>query len=190
MYRDILQAAHQGHPGMVRMKRIPRRTYWWPGMGSAAEEYVRHCGTCQKSTKLYPALRIPKAHIPRAATPASQWALDITGPFFNGQYLVMAVDSTSGFPKGLSTKSTSSNIIIHWLSDLFARYGNPNAVLTDNGPQFISTEFQTFLWGLDIHHYTAAVYNPQENGQVEGFNRYLKFGIQTFSNATSWNQGL
>ena len=127
MYWDILQAAHQGHPGMVRMKRILRRTYWWPGMGSAAEEYVRHCGPCQKSTKSRPALRIPKAHIPRAATPASQWALDITGPFFNGQYLVVAVDSTSGFPEVLSTKSTSSDIIIHWLSDLFARYGNPDA---------------------------------------------------------------
>ena len=187
---QILQQAHRGHPGIVRMKRLLRQTYWWPGMQHQVESFVKFCHPCQRSEKSRPALPMPTTTIPRARTPAKQWALDITGPFWNGRYLVVALDAATNFPEVLDTTTTTSTRIIQWLKELFARYGNPDAVLTDNGRQFTSQEFQTFLKHLDIHHYTSSVYNPQENGQVERFNKYLKYGIQTFGTSTSWEEGI
>ncbi|MCP4053487.1 MAG: hypothetical protein GY739_10540 [Mesoflavibacter sp.] len=44
----LLQQAHQGHPGIVRMKRNMRNSYWWPGMDTAIEHHVRqHSNTLQ-----------------------------------------------------------------------------------------------------------------------------------------------
>ena len=32
LQRRILHAAHEGHPGIVKAKRLIRTTYWWPGL--------------------------------------------------------------------------------------------------------------------------------------------------------------
>ena len=191
IWPTILSSAHSGHPGIVRMKRILRETYWWPGMSTQAESHVQHCMACQRSAKSQPHHRIPATTIPRAQEAAKQWALDITGPFWNGRYLAVAIDSFSGYPEILDTKDTTSGTIITWLKDLFAKQGLPDGILTDNGPQFVSEEFRTFLRDGDIHHYTSAVYNPRENGQVEAFNKYIKHGVQAFSSANKpWHQGI
>jgi len=101
------------------------------------------------------------------------------------------VDYGSSYPEILVTKNITSQNILVWLRRLFARYGNPEAIVSDNGPQFISQEFEQFLQQRDIHHYRSPVYSPQENGLVERFNKYLKHGIQAFTaQGTSWDKGL
>ena len=42
-------------------------------------------------------------------------------------------------------RSTSSTRIIEGLKPIFARFGVPQTLKTDNGPQLISEEFETFL---------------------------------------------
>ena len=57
-----------------------------------------------------------------------------------------------------STKTTEK------LQKLFARYGMPTQLLSDNGPQFKSEEFQIFLKRNGIKHLTSAPYHPASNG--------------------------
>ena len=91
----------------------------------------------------------------------------------------MAVDYTMGWPEVLSRASFKARDIIDWLdADVFSRYGLLRALVTDNGPQFISQEFWDYLQTNDIHHLRTAVYNPTENGLVERFNRTLKTMVQ------------
>ncbi len=40
LQRRLLQLAHAAHPGIVRMKRKMRETYWWPGMDRDIENLV------------------------------------------------------------------------------------------------------------------------------------------------------
>ncbi len=47
----------------------------------------------------------------------------------------------------------------------------------DNGPQFASAEFQLFLEEHGVVPLMAAIYNPQENGLVEQWNKMLKYRI-------------
>lgn len=42
----ILELAHEGHPGMSKMKRRLRSKVWWPKMDQNVEMYVKQCHDC------------------------------------------------------------------------------------------------------------------------------------------------
>lgn len=46
-------------------------------------------------------------------------------------------------------------------------------VRSDNGSEFISSEFHTFLHSFGITHQTSCVYTPQQNGVVERKHKHL-----------------
>ncbi len=179
--RPIIEAIHVGHPGMVRTKANLRSTYWWPGADAQVETFIKHCEPCQRSTKSARTPTPSGVNIPAATKAGEQWGLDITGPFYNGAYLVVLIDYFSRYPEVMQTKDITSRNIIRWIKETWDKSSNPSALVTDNGPQFVSQEFTDFLADRDIHHHTTSVYNPQENGLVESFNRFLKYGVQTFS---------
>ena len=60
------------------------------------------------------------------------------------------------------------------LSWLPYRYGLPIVLVSDNGPQFTSQEFQNFLRGLGIKHHLTA---PATNGQAARFVQTIKTGL-------------
>ncbi len=160
-------------------------------MDHTVEDYIKNCGECARSSKAQPGKNSrDDAAIPKPVQPAKQWGLDIAGPFYSGYYVVSLVDYFSRFPELLVTKTTTSQRIIEWLKITFGRTGFPDALVTDNGPQFVSSEFTDYLRRRSIHHYTTPVYTPQENGLVEVWNRTLKQGIQAFSRTTAWAEGL
>ncbi len=189
--KSLLAEAHVGHPGIVRMKRKLREGFWWPGQDKDVEKHVRHCVPCQRSAKSEGAKKVPTTSLPEVTTPATHYAMDITGPFMNGQNIVVLIDYCSKFPEILSTATTTSGKIITWLKEVFARYGCPDRITTDNGPQFTSNEFTDFLDKRDVKHIRTAVYNPKGNGLVESFNRFVKYGVQAFlAENVEWNEGL
>ena len=49
----------------------------------------------------------------------------------------------------------------------FARYGIPDVVISDNGPQFSSIEFQNFAHQWGFQHVTSSPKYAQNNGGVE-----------------------
>ncbi len=191
LMQTLLHRAHEGHPGIVRMKRKMRESYWWPGMDRAIEQHVQHCYPCQRSSKSRPTTAVPAISLPVETVPGRHYAIDITGPCFNGNNVVCLIDYATRFPETLTTKKTTSAVIINWLKGIFARYGTPDILTSDNGPQFVSDEFREFLGSRDIEHHRAAVYNPQENGVVENFNRYIKHGIEAFTAENiDWDEGM
>ena len=73
-------------------------------------------------------------------------------------------------------QSTTSQRTIEVLRELFSSYGLPEQVVSDNGPQFVSAEFETFMRNNGIKHIRCAPYHPSSNGLAERF-------IQTFKKA-------
>ncbi len=61
---EILQQVHLGHPGVTQMKRLLRKSYWWPQMATQVEELVAWCTGCQFSEKSLPPVDILKVVIP------------------------------------------------------------------------------------------------------------------------------
>ncbi|GFS39176.1 uncharacterized protein K02A2.6 [Trichonephila inaurata madagascariensis] len=73
--------------------------------------------------------------------------------------------------KVITTKKT-----IECLRDSFARSGLPRGLVSDNGSQFTSYEFQRFMQGNGVQHKTSAPFKPSSNGQAE---RYVATLIQS-----------
>ena len=98
---------------------------------------------------------------------------------------MVIIDYFSKYPEILLTDSISSPRITSWLEEVFARFGNPEELVSDNGPQFVSDEFKAFLARKNIIHSLTAVYNPAQNGLVEVFNRSIKSAAQIASTQKS-----
>ena len=74
--------------------------------------------------------------------------------------------------------STTSSATITALRDIFSRHGLPEILVSDNGSQFSSTEFEQFCTNNGIMHRTSAPYKPSTNGQAERVVQILKSAIK------------
>ena len=63
------------------------------------------------------------------------------------------------------SKTTSTRTIAE-LCKLFASYGLPEQIVTDNGPQFTSDEFSHFLKQNGVKHIRCSPYHPASNGMA------------------------
>jgi hypothetical protein len=88
-------------------------------------------------------------------------------------YLVI-VDYASGYPELLKMSTTSSNAVITAMKSVFARYGVPDVVMSDNGPQYIAKEFADFANDWDFKHVTSSPHYPQSNGMAESTVKAMK----------------
>lgn len=46
--KGLLKKAHEGQPGIVRFKGKLRELYWWPGMDTESERFVRNLSAMQR----------------------------------------------------------------------------------------------------------------------------------------------
>ncbi|GFW92448.1 uncharacterized protein K02A2.6 [Trichonephila clavipes] len=66
-------------------------------------------------------------------------------------------------------KVTTTKKTIECLRDSFARFGLPRVLVSDNGSQFTSYEFQRFMHKNGVRHKTSAPFKPSSNGQAERY---------------------
>ena len=64
-------------------------------------------------------------------------------------------------------QNTSSQQVIDKCKPHFARYGIPDILISDNGPQFSSELFKKFSNKYQFKHYTSSPHYPQSNGRAE-----------------------
>ncbi|CAB4040584.1 G- coupled receptor GRL101 [Paramuricea clavata] len=87
-------------------------------------------------------------------------------------------DAHSKWPEVEIMPSTTSTQTIDRLRTIFPRYGVPAQVVTDNGPQFTSAEFQLFLKTNGIKLITTAPFHPATNGQAKRFVQSFKHAMK------------
>lgn len=178
----ILDLAHEGHPGIVRMKQLCRDAVWWAGIDKDIERYVRDCTACVLSGKAAKPRPGPLHPVPLPSGPWRKLAVDIAGEFMaaphHQRYVIVAVDMYSKWPEVAACGSPTSASVIEFLTSIFDRFGLVEEIVTDNGVQFVSKEFEDFLAAHSIKHSKSALYSPQANAAVERFNRVVKEGIK------------
>lgn len=179
----VLQLAHEGHPGIVRMKSRCRESVWWPGIDSQLENFVHECMPCTHSGKSVRPVPGPLQPVQLPSGPWRKISLDIAGEFNvapdHQRYIVAAIDYYSKWPEAAACGTVTSATLIQFLTAIFDRFGLVDEVVTDNGPQMTSLEFRQFLERHGVRHSTSALYAPQSNAEIERFNRVIKEGIST-----------
>ena len=68
---------------------------------------------------------------------------------------------------------------------LFARYGVPAQLVSDNASQIKSEEFEQFVKRNVIKHITSAPYHPATNGEAERCVQSFKNGMKS-ETEVSW----
>lgn len=171
----ILKEIHDGHPGIVKMKQIARNYVWWETLESDIERTVQECVAC-RSQRSAPA-PAPLHSWPWPEEPWARLNLDFLGPFNNKYYLVI-VDAHSKWIEVEHVSCTSAVVVIDSLRKLFARFGLPKRIVSDNGPPFSSAEFKKYLDINGIRHTLVAPYHPSSNGAAENAVKLVKRALK------------
>ena len=90
----------------------------------------------------------------------------------------VVVDAHSKWPKVAIVSTSSTQITIDVLRSLFARYGLQEQLVSYNGSQFTSGEFEQFTRANGIRHIKSAPYHAASNGQVERFIQTIKHSLR------------
>ena len=173
--QQILSELHRGHPGVVRMKALARSHVWWPNLDRDVEECAKLCTPCQ-ANKHSP----PKAPLHPWAWPSAPWQrvhIDFAGPV-RGQMLLILTDAYSKWPEVYVVSSTTASMTITKLRETFARFGLPEQVVSDNGPQFVSEELDVFLRKNGVKHIRCSPYHPASNGAAERLVQTVKRALE------------
>ncbi|PIO60823.1 integrase core domain protein [Teladorsagia circumcincta] len=160
----VLSLLHDGHPGMSRMKSLARCYVYWTNITKDIENFVRSCSNCQEVAKT--PVKTELFSWPKEEKLWSRIHVDFAGPI-NGKMFLIIVDAYSKWPEVIEMSSTTSKATIRQLSKLFAQFGCPETLVSDNGSQFTSLEFTEFCKKSGVVHIRSPPYHPQSNGQAE-----------------------
>lgn len=174
----VLDSLHEGHVGTVKMKSLARSYVWWPGIDKQIEDITKTCPGCQGIQNAPPQAPLHPWEWP--STPWQRVHIDFAGPFMNSMFLI-AVDAHSKWPEVVTMKSTSSEKTISVLRTIFARNGLPEQIVSDNGPQYTSEEFQDFMRKNGIKYFKSAPHHPATNGLAERFVQTFKKSIKAMT---------
>ena len=177
----VIHQLHESHPGIVCMKSIGRMFAWWPQFDKDLENFVRKCPTCQSQQSLPPVAPLCPWVWP--SNPWSRIHIDFAGPF-QGCYIFIIVDAHSKWIEAYPMKTITSTATIEKLRVLFAQFGIPDMIVSDNGSNFTSDEFQKFCHRNGIKHITSAPYHPASNGLAERAVRTVKDGLRKIVNGS------
>ncbi|CAG2188483.1 unnamed protein product [Mytilus edulis] len=168
---QVLQLAHEGHPGIVVMKTRLRSKVWWPGIDKSIEKFCRSCYGCQLVSQPSKPEPLKRTELPSA--PWQHLAADLLGPLPSNHYMFVLVDYYSRYFEVAVTKNISSENITSLISKFCLTHGLPLSIHTDNGPQFVSQHFKNFMSEHGIVHHRTTPLWPQANGEVERQNRSI-----------------
>ena len=99
--------------------------------------------------------------------------MDFVFPFLNHIFLIV-IDAGSKWIEAFPMHSSTLKVTIQHLKTLFAQLGIPDIIATDNGPCFVSSEFEDFLAANGIKHWKSAPYHPSSNGLAEKAVQIIK----------------
>ncbi|UYV65376.1 K02A2.6-like [Cordylochernes scorpioides] len=149
--------------------------FWWPGLDKDIEETVRRCNCCQSHACMPP--RATPVNWPPTNQPWDRVHIDHLGPFEQNLYLIV-VDACTKWIEAIPVPNTSTRETIEQLRCLFARFGIPRTLVSDNGTGFTSEEFRQFMTRNGIRHLRTAPFHPSSNGLAERAVQTIKTGLK------------
>ena len=172
LQRKVVKLGHSlGHLGKTKTKQMLREKYWFPLMNSMIDTAIDQCYECQVATKGDREEPIKVTSIPNR--PWDTVSIDHGGPYPDGHYNLVLIDKRTRYPVVESVPSTDFQTNKEKLKHIFATYGTPRRIESDNGPPFNSKEFNEFAKQEGFQHHRVTALHPRANGEVERFMQTL-----------------
>jgi hypothetical protein len=167
---EMLACVHSSHIGGEACYRQARDTLYWPGMQSEIKDYVSKCTICNEY-----AIEQQRETMMSHELPMCPWQIVSLDLFqHSGKDFLLVVDHYSDFWEIDLLPDLSAETTIKRCKAQFARYGQPDRVISDNGPQFSGVEFRKFAAGWEFEHVTSSPRYPKANGKAESAVKIAK----------------
>lgn len=190
MRRCVLYSVHglpiSGHDGVLKTMLRLRKNFWWKSYARDTKAWVKSC-FCQRRKKSRP-LKHGWTGTLRAKRPWELVSFDLVGPLPETEdgyvYLLTAIDHFSRYPFAIPVPDKKTATIARALHDnVFTLFGPPTLLLSDCAKEFRNDVIHGVweLWGSKAIHTSG--HQPQANGIVERFHRWLNCQLTIFANA-------
>nr|GEX77711.1 reverse transcriptase domain-containing protein [Tanacetum cinerariifolium] len=196
---DILKACHYGptgghHGPNYTAKKVFDSGFYWPTIYHDAQDLVKICDICQHQGKISQRDEMPQNSI-QFCEIFDVWGIDFMGPFLSSRgnkYILVAVDYLSKWVEVKELLTNDAQVVCKFLKNLFAIFGTPRAIISDQGTHFCNDQFAKVMLKYGVTYHLATPYHPQTSGQVEVSNRGLKRILERTvgQNHASWSDKL
>jgi len=152
-----LEIAHErsDHLGKNKVGKELAKTFYWPSLYSDVAVHCRSCEVCQRYSKAKPR-HTPMIEREIVTIPSERVAIDLVGPLPKARggfgFLLTCIDLATRWPEAVALKKTTARIVIKNLLEFFSQNGFPGTIVSDNGPQFVGKEFESFCSENGITH--------------------------------------
>ena len=177
-YHDARPARH---PGVGAMMKKVLKHLWWPTIHHDVRQYVHGCQMCQATkVNMHPTSPPITPHdVASNPFPFKQILVDLVTdlpPAKGCDSILTIVDQ--GLTKAaffLPTNKTASSAEIAKLyhDAVYPNYGIPDTVISDRGPQFMSSFTRDLYDKCGIEMKATTAYRPQSNGEAERVNQEI-----------------
>ena len=171
MRAKVLDEIHGAHMGESKSLSFARDYVFWPAMTSQVKDRVRSCGICNAFRN-----QQQKETLKPHQIPGLPWEIVGTDLFeYGGHTYVVVTDFYSKYFELEFLRQNTATCLINNMKKIFARYGIPQEVVSDNGSQFANTrnlfdsthQFKEFAREWGFQHTTSSPEYPQSNGAAE-----------------------
>lgn len=184
---QVLKHCHEspvaGHPGRTKTFEIVKRSFWWPNMLQNVAQFCKNCRICRRSKASKEKYSGRLAPLP---VPSRRWrdlsmdfvvdlpvSLDITGR--QCKNILVVVDRLTKMKHFLPCDSmTAESVADMFYHHIWKLHGLPSTVVSDRGPQFVSTFWRRLSQRLGIKANLSTAYHPQTDGQTEISNATME----------------
>ena len=199
MWDSLIHLAHTtgGHAGRDLTTQRLARSVFFPGIKREVEGYIKGCRDCQMKTQQQTDQRHTLVSVP-CGYPFQKIHIDLVGRLTpsrrSGACWILTVrDAFSKWVEAFPLIKTTTEDIARVLEkEIFARFGYPDVIHSDQGPQFTSQFFKDLTATLGIQVTDTTGYNPKSNGIVERFHRDLGSSLRALikDDPDSWEDVL
>ncbi|RVW93594.1 Pol polyprotein [Vitis vinifera] len=174
LYEDIC-GNHSG--GRTLAYQTHSQGYYWPTMKKYTKVYATKCDKCQRYAPV-PHMPAKTLNLVTSPLPFTQWGMDIVRPLpitaAQKKFLLVATDYFSKWVEAEAYASIKDKDVTKFIwKNIACRFGIPQTIIADNGPQFDNSTFKTFCSELNIKNLYYTPRYPQSNGQTEATNKTL-----------------
>lgn len=167
---EMLTRIHATHIVGEACYRQVTETLFWPNMRSEIKDYVTNCAASNEY-----AHKQQKETMMSHEIPVRPWqivSMDLYA--YGGKEFLIIVDHYSDYWEIDQLPDLTADTVITHCKVQFARYGQPDQVITDNGPQFACEPFRSFARQWGFVHVTSSPQHPQSNGKAESAVKIVK----------------
>jgi hypothetical protein len=190
--RKWMEAIHNevcGHHGVERsIQMLQDVGHTWPGMRGDVRNHIRHCAICQKLDYSRPEVH-PIPMTLACLRPHQRLYMDTIGPLQPSVddkrkepylHILVIIDAFTRYVTLFPLETLSAPEAADCLDAYFVDKTVPEAVVSDQGTQFINGIFDEYFKRLGIQRPDTLAHNHEDNGIVERANKEVMRHLRAF----------